>query len=429
MFKQSFLLISSDIISKIVLFLFQIVLARQLGPESFGTYAIVITFSAMFIVFSNYGLDVLVARDIANAKENSSKYLKNLLLLKIPISAITIFAMFAVAILSGYSSDVVIFMVFASISTISLSYNRLFFGFFRAYGILRYEAFITTVDRGVSSFLGIGLVVTGFGLMSIFFSASVISIGSAWISYYILKNQFISSPHHSFELQFVKKIAKEAAPLLLLAIFSVIYFQIDVIILSFMKGDEAVGLYSSVMRLLSLFQFIPGAVVGVLLPLMSQHFMNKDKRLVNSLRKGSLYMAILGISAASFIFLFANQLVEVFYSNKFLGAVPALKILILSLPFYLVNPILGNFLIACNSQKLPVFSVAITSLINIVFNIILIPKYSFTGAAVSKFISEIFLFLIQGYFSIALLSSIGIVGEKPLSSHFYQSVAKKETSL
>ena len=90
----------------------------------------------MFIVFSNYGLDVLVAGDIANAKENSSKYLKNLLLLKIPISAITIFAMFAVAILSGYSSDVVIFMVFASISTISLSYNRLFLDFFELMGFL-----------------------------------------------------------------------------------------------------------------------------------------------------------------------------------------------------------------------------------------------------------------------------------------------------
>ncbi|KKQ78827.1 MAG: Polysaccharide biosynthesis protein [Parcubacteria group bacterium GW2011_GWC2_38_7] len=425
MFKQSFFLVWSDIISKIVLFAFQIYMARKLGPESFGIYALAMTFGTMFIVFANYGLDVLAAKEIATDREQSAKYLGNLSLAKIPIALFTLLTMVLTALALGYSKEIVLYMFLTGISTIFLSYNRFIFGFFRAFGVLKYEAYITAGERIITSIACISIVSFGFGLLGIFSVTSLFGIASFIISFFLLKHYFISYPDYSWDSSFIKRTLMDATPLLILGIFSVIYFQIDIIMLSLMRGEEVVGLYSAAIRLFSLFQFIPGAVIGVLLPVMSRQFYFKDKQLLESLSVGIQYMLILGLVSSISIFLFANQIIILLYSDKFLSAVTALKVLIWSLPFFLINPILGNFLIATNNARLPVVCVGITAIINIVLNLFLIPKYSLIGSSIATLASETFLFLFQGYFSLKVLSSIGLINKPGLIS-ISQSHLKKE---
>lgn len=418
MFKQSFLLVCSDIVSKIVFFLFQIFLAKKLGPGSFGIYSVALTFSSIFIVFANYGLDVLMAREIATNKIGSDKYFGNLLLAKIPIGLLTLLSMILATVVLGYSKQVVLYVFLAGIATVFLSYNRFIFGFFRAFGALKYEAYITAGERIIVSAVCIGLVFFGFGLLEIFSITSLFSLISFTISYFLLKLYFVSSPDYAWDSSFIKKILKDSTPLLILAVFSVVYFQIDIIMLSLMKGEKIVGLYSAAVRLFSLFQFIPAAVIGVLLPVMSKQFHDKDKQLLKSFNTGVKYMSILGIVSSVIIFLFAEQIINIIYSYKFLNAVTPLKILIWSLPFYLINPILGNFLIATNNSKLPVLAVGTTAIVNIILNLFLIPRYSLVGASVATLASEIFVFLFQGYFSVKILSSMCLI---PTSHGYFKN--------
>lgn len=403
MFRQSWFLAGSDIISKIILFLFQIILARRLGPKIFGEYSFVLTLSIMFIVFANCGFDVLSARNVAIERDESSKYLGNILLMKIPIALITLVTMVMTVWGIGYSKDVVFFTFWAGIMTIALSYSRLIYGFFRAFGVIVYEAYISATDRIASSLFCITLALSGYGLMEMFFSTAFISIITFFIAVLMLKYRLHVSPVFTIDTSMMRKTFKEATPLIVLAIFSVLYSQIGIVMLSLMKSSVEVGLYSSAARLLFLFQFIPGALVGVLLPLMSKQFSTKDKKIIESLSTGIRYMLFFGVISASAIFLFSREIVSTLYSDDFLTAIPALRIIIWTLPFFLINPILGNFLIAVNSQRLPALSVALTALISIVGNLILIPKYSLTGAAVAALVSEICLFAFQWYFSIKLL--------------------------
>jgi len=330
------------------------------------------------------------------------------------------------SLVMGYPTKVVFYISIASISTIAFSYNRLFFGFFRAFGTVRYEAVITALERVITALFGIALILLGLGLLEFFIAASAISVISAVVGFILLKSRYVFVPEYAWEVSFIKRLLKDAGPLLMLGIFSVIYFQIDILILSLFRSEDRVGLYLSSIRLMSLFQFIPGAIIAVLLPLMARQLRDKDKQLISSLAVSIRYMLVFGLFSAVLIFLFADKIILILYSEKFSAAAPALKILIWALPFFLVNPILGTFLIAAKRQKLPAISVAVTALANLILNLMVIPKYGFMGAAATTLISEFILLILQGYYSIKTLASTEIYYKKSPISIFCRCLIMKE---
>ncbi len=78
----------------------------------------------------------------------------------------------------------------------------------------------------------------------------------------------------SFEidLPLMKQLLKEAIPIAIASVFTIIYFRIDVIMLSFLRGDAEVGLYSAAYRLTDALVFLPTVLTTSTFPLMSKYY-------------------------------------------------------------------------------------------------------------------------------------------------------------
>jgi O-antigen/teichoic acid export membrane protein len=165
--------------------------------------------------------------------------------------------------------------------------------------------------------------------------------------------------------------------------------------LSKMEGNLAVGLYSAAYKLVDPILFIPGALASTLMPLMSKHYISEFSKLKRLYLTGSKYIILLMLPLTIGLFLLSEKVFGFLYTEDYFPAILTFQILSLTLVFNSVNSIQNSLLVATDRQKVNTVSVGICCTLNIILNLILIPIYSYNGAAIATLISVITLFSIQ----------------------------------
>lgn len=194
-----------------------------------------------------------------------------------------------------------------------------------------------------------------------------------------------------------------AWPFAVLGLFTNIYAQIDVVILSVIKGSEAVGIYGVPSRTLNALQFVPMAFSASLYPAMSKYFVESKDKLQNVFEKGFIYLSAICVPIAVGIFLLAGPIIITAYKIEYEASIPALKILAPSLVFAFLTFPVGALLNACDKQKVNTVNMGIIMVINIALNLILVPRFSFIGSAWAWFITNVVWFVLTIYWAEKLI--------------------------
>jgi len=160
-----------------------------------------------------------------------------------------------------------------------------------------------------------------------------------------------------------------------------------------LKGDEAVGWYSAAYKIVLLLLVLPTLVVTVFFPLLSNYFKDNFSQLKDVT---SIYVKILVILGIPFGFggtVLAKELISFIYGQNYSTAILAFQILIWDLVIVFFNIAYGNPLMAWDQQKKHMKCIALGTGVNLIFNFLLIPKYSLYGASVATLLAELVVFL------------------------------------
>jgi O-antigen/teichoic acid export membrane protein len=190
-------------------------------------------------------------------------------------------------------------------------------------------------------------------------------------------------------------MVKEAIPLGIITIVSLIYFRIDVLMLSWFIGNNATtGLYVASTGIITALLFIPYLLAQSVYPVFSaSHKMKWDALsgiLKDNMRTSFYISAILAI----ILIIFSSQILSVAYGRQYLGASLSLKILGVFFVLTCVNIMQKSFLTALKKQRIVLITIIIGVVINILMNLYFIPHYSLVGASITTLISEIITFII-----------------------------------
>ncbi|MDA2926297.1 polysaccharide biosynthesis C-terminal domain-containing protein, partial [Acidobacteria bacterium AH-259-G07] len=166
---------------------------------------------------------------------------------------------------------------------------------------------------------------------------------------------------------------------------SALYFRVDLFLIEWWKGTEAVALYNAIFRLVDALRLFPAAVLAVVFPELCRDYSWKTLTWTCF----GLFGLAVGLALVSGGW--SDTLVEFLYGDGYREAVPALKILLLALPLLFVNFALTHQLMAWNLQRFYAFICAGALLYNLGLNWLLIPKLSIVGAAWSTLGTEVFL--------------------------------------
>ncbi|NVM04906.1 MAG: flippase, partial [Candidatus Helarchaeota archaeon] len=238
-----------------------------------------------------------------------------------------------------------------------------------------------------------------------------------WMSRKIIRPKFL------IDLKIWSYFLKESFPLAFYGILLSLSNRMDVLMLSWMKGDAEVGYYSAAFRLILPLSFIPVALVVSLLPVMSRLYYDKDESLSRIYQFSLKMMFCLSLPIAVLIYVASEQIVNIIYTSRYYPSTAGLKILIISQIFLFLNVIMNHFIISIRKQLKGLYVVLTMVIINFILNIFLIPKYGLVGASIATVITEFsalimwisftrdylksFPFL--SFFKIILINIIGIV--------------------
>jgi len=392
--KNTIVLLIANIISKTISFFYVMYIARYLGAEGFGILSFALAFTGIFGVFTDFGLEPLTVREVARDKSLAPKYLANISIMKIFLVSIT-FALIAVVInLLGYPEQTIKVVYLITLSLIFRAFAGVFYSILQAYEKMEYQSLGQILD---SALMLLGVVVAikkDFGVIGFAFLYFIVKIIILGYNIIILKWKFgdlvveWSKLKMKIDWNFWKLTIKEALPFGLSITFVAIFYWIDSVMLSFMKGDEVVGWYNASYRLVLFLLFIPNAFIAAIYPIMSKFYITSQNYLRLSLEKSFKYLTILGVPIGVGTTLLAKKFILMIFGLEYTNSIIALQILIWSSVFIFASQPFGNLLNCLNKQSIVTKITGICVVLNVTLNLILIPKYSLTGASIATVLTE-----------------------------------------
>ncbi|MCD6101410.1 MAG: flippase [Candidatus Marinimicrobia bacterium] len=394
--KNMVVLFVARIASMLFGFFYVMYTARYLGPANYGILAFALALNGIFGVIANFGLDPLTVREVARGKSLARKYLANGIVLKLMFGSLTFLIVFLVVNLLGYPEITRKVVYIITLSTIIAGISNLFKDIYQAFERMEFMS----IGQILQSMLSLVFAITAIklGLNVVHFAMIYLIANLVVLGYHVVITAWkFLKPKIEVDLSFWKSVVREAWPFALSAVFISIYYWMDSVMLSYMKGDEAVGLYNAAYRIISLVLIIPWIYFTSVFPLMSRTSTSKISwpTFEFILNKSWRHMNFLGFLIGFIIVILSKNIIEIVFEQSFLPSAKVLKILIWAPVFVFLNQVYWHLFNATDKQVIGTKMTALGALINSVLNVILIPKFSYIGAAIATVVTELVILIVE----------------------------------
>ncbi len=409
------LLWGADILGKGLRFFLVIAVAHLLGDEGLGKYAFAFSFVGLFGIFQDMGIAPYMVREMAKKPGATQKYFSNMFSLKIFFVA----GLFLISIAAAYvtqAPDVQLAVLLAAASMSVYYFSILMGNVLQAHEKIPWISFLNLVEQFSTTLLALALLYFGGSLFWLL--VGVLIANSITLLFYLFYASKIVKMRLAFDFEFMKEMIRGGLPFWFTTLFSVIYFRVDTVMLSFMAGFDATGWYNAAYRALDALSFIPGAILMAVYPVMSRLSVGNLKELRQLFSKIMYYLFMIGLPIAIGTTLVADRLLPAVYPGSFDPSILVLQIIIWAAPVIFLSSVTGQLLNAIDKAKLFTLTAGIGAGFNVVLNFILIPQYQHVGASIATIITEIIVLIVLFYFAARHSFSFSFLGTffKPILS-------------
>lgn len=383
----STLSITSRLIANVVVFW---VLARYYGPKIFGQFSTAQNLATNFIIFADFGFDLLLTTEIARNRKNALQLFRQFYSLKAVFCLIALLSMWVISLFGNFSSETKVLIFILSLYTVFSTLTNFLFALYKGFEHLEYESKISLI-------INVGLLILILPLIifkvNIFVIALVFVFSRVVGFIFGLNFVFKLLPKVSFKPLFenISAIRNKVIVFGLFLLFNNLFFQLDTIFLSLWKSDHDAGIYSAVFRFIMLPLVIPDILTNTLMPLLSR--LNVENQLqwkkIGFLMNKILIAIVLPISII--LFIYSEQIINIVYGSRdFAESVPVLKIFSLTLIVRFSVETYALLLTTSDRQKIRLYTVVVATILNLSINFFLIPLYGALGAAIVSLFTNIF---------------------------------------
>ena len=182
-----------------------------------------------------------------------------------------------------------------------------------------------------------------------------------------------------------------------MSIATLIYMNLDTVLLGFMKTDADVGYYSTAVKVKGILVSLVTSLGAVLLPRASYYIENGEIDSFTSLSKKAMnFVFISAIPLSIYFTIYAKNVIYLLSGSAFHNSILPMRIIMFTLLFIGMSNLTGvQMLVPLGRENIVLISEIIGGLINFGINVILIPKFSFIGAAIASVVTEFLIALIQ----------------------------------
>lgn len=355
-------------------------IARVFGPENMGRLSVVQAVSTICMFLATFGLDHFVVRDFAVNKDDGE--LKGSLILTQAFGWLlylaTILVYFA---LDGSLANDVLLIMSVAVSTYFLRSL-----FFKLYLQAVNDAASIAISAVVSRVVAVFFLLIGayhdfsFELMVMYLPIQALVQAMMMLSGY-RKAQVAEPSSVNVSPQRIKRMLREAMPVMLSTAIYFGYSQADILIISHFLSMKDVGIYSAAMRLVPQAAFLGHITVITFYPALSDHYhQNKAAFAEYATKIVRVQFSVAFMMAVSFSLL-APIVVSVLYGDKFFDSAAVLSIGVWAWLFMFPASLFTRILVIAKLAKYDLYKVLIVAPVSLALNFLLIPTYGYMAAA------------------------------------------------
>jgi len=394
-FKNSVWLGLAEIINKVLIFVLFIYVARILGATEYGKFNFAIAVMYLFSILPGFVSPEIVTRELSQDKDKEKEY-SDILSLKVLLGL----GGTALLIISSFflTSDPVVRKVIWILALYNLfgAPIDILHAFFRARQRMEYESAIKILDAVLS---------VAFVFFVIFKFPSIVNLSYAYLAEsFVLLVVVVIFFHFkihrlsfSWDRKIWEKIFSLSWPMALVVLITTAYNQTDSVIMGYLGQMTENGWYNAALRITKL-TLVPVALLShSFFPVLSKFYREKE-----NLQKiwdfQTKIMIILALPLVAGGVLTAPKIINLFYGQVYAPAALAFQILIFMVGIAFLYDTCRQALIITHQQKKLFWAVLAGAVVNVILNLILIPRFSLYGAAWSSVIANlIILFLLVGF--------------------------------
>jgi O-antigen/teichoic acid export membrane protein len=372
------------------------------GAESYGLYFALFNFSMILNIFLDLGITNFNNRNISQHRFLLHKHLSNIVGLKLMLAIVYAVFSLVVAAIIGYNKIQFHLLFFLIINQFLVSFTLYLRSNISALHLFRTDSLISVLDRTLMIIICSVLLFTNIAGGKFQIEWFVYSQTIAYVITLLITMLVVISKSGKITIRVDRKFAlvflRKSYPYALLILLMAFYNRIDSVMLERMLpdpiGKREAGVYAQAFRLLDAVAMFGALVGGLLLPMFSSMIKKKEPvgPIVN-LAVALLFVPSIIIAVSSL--LYDRDIMALLYHSHIEDSADMLGLLMTGFVGIATTYIFGSLLTANGSIKELNYMAAGGMILNVVLNLILIPRYYALGSAVASMVTQISTAVIQ----------------------------------
>ncbi len=384
-----------------------------LGDASYGTYQALFNFSYLFYILLDLGITNFNSRAVAQDPKNLSKHFGGLTEIKLLLGLLYACVIFVVGYFCGYNEGLKLKLLFwCGLNQILLSFILFLRSNIQGLLLFKQDSILSVFDRVLAIVIMCLVLWSGWFPRERFnaiwyLQAQTLAYICTLLFALTVVLRHAENISFKINIQFFKEILKQSLPFALLVLLMSVYSRIEPVLLERLLDDKGIqaGIYSRAYRLFDAGNNISNLFAIMLLPMFTATIKNKPE--LNNLIKTSfnVIVAMAGIVLVLCVF-FNHEIMQMMYNpeeaethaayylriNQYAKVFPLLmgSFFCLSTTY-----VFGTLLTANGSLKQLNIVAAAGVVINILLNLVIIPRFQAFGAACTSLFVQTFTALLQ----------------------------------
>jgi len=394
--KGAFLIFVGMFVSKFLTYLYRIVVAR-IGTEEYGLLSLGLAVFGILTTISLAGLGTGVTRYFAfyKAKEDNERIkgvIFSSLKISLPIAVILslILFFFSNNISSHFFHNLKLSSILKifSIGIIFFILKEIFASAIIGAKKISYDVFARNFFENLMRLLLTALLIyLGYGLFGAAVAYVLSIILTTILSFYFLNKIFpvLSKIKTNF---ITNELINYSLPLLFSTILAQFIDWTSILMMGYFRTANEVGIYNVALPTATLLSIIPGGIIAIFFPVMTELLAKKkSKDFEQTLKVSSKWIFFINLPIFFILLLFSKQILLFFFGKEYLIGSFTLIVLSFGYVIYQTFNVCNSTLNVIKKTKMNLINTLTAAIVNIVLNYILIPKYGIIGGAIATSIS------------------------------------------
>jgi O-antigen/teichoic acid export membrane protein len=367
-----------------------VVLSREFGKEGIGEYSFAVGLTGLFAVCADFGLYSYTVKEISKDKNAFINHFNRIISLRTIQSAAVFFVLLIVVVFLKFPAESKMIIVLIGIYQIVYSSIDGISAVFIAHEYMHISAVMDASFKIVSSLTAILIALLGGRIVVSLTALPVIAIIMFFAARIVLRKK-IGKSKLIFSYDALKETFKHAVPYGTSDFLWQLYARIDVVLIGFILGESAAGIYNVGYRVVFFLFFFARFASVALFPIVSRLYHESKFEFQKMYDKSLSMIIIICLPVSAGLWLIAPKLIELVFGSAFSESAAILRILSGLFIATCVSSIMEVFLMSSDRQVRRAKRQWTATWITIILNAVLIYLYGIEGAAVAVLTCSILL--------------------------------------